>query len=231
MSVSVFKRYELKYVLTKKQYLNIIEEINKKLIPDKYGKSTIQSLYYDRDDNLLIRRSIEKPEYKEKIRLRSYGLVSNNDFVYLELKKKCQGVVFKRRIEIKLKDAINNKLDDSQISKEIKYFISFYKPLKPRMLLLYDRTAYFGDDELRITFDENIRYRTNRLALDEGLDGNILYQNDMVLMEIKMIKAMPLWLARLLDKEKIYKTSFSKYGEAYKKELLKNIYWEEQKIG
>lgn len=231
MSISVFKRYELKYVLTKKQYLNIIQEINKMLIPDKYGKSTIQSLYYDRDDNLLIRRSIEKPEYKEKIRLRSYGLVSNNDFVYLELKKKCQGVVFKRRIQIKLKDAINNKLDDSQISKEIKYFINFYKPLKPKMLLLYDRTAYFGDDELRITFDENIRYRTNRLALDEGLDGNSLHQNDIVLMEIKMVKAMPLWLARLLDKEKIYKTSFSKYGEAYKKEVLKKLYWEEQKIG
>lgn len=231
MSISVFKRYELKYVLTKRQYFNIIDEIKKNLIPDKYGKSTIQSLYYDRDDNLLIRRSIEKPEYKEKIRLRSYGLVTNNDKVYLELKKKCQGVVFKRRIEIKLADACVHNLDDSQISREIKYFMDYYKSLKPKMLLLYDRTAYFGEDELRITFDENIRYRTNRLALNEGLDGNSLNQRDIILMEIKMIKAMPMWLSKLLDKEKIYKTSFSKYGEAYKKELLNRTYEEEQKIG
>lgn len=231
MSISVFKRYELKYVLTKKQYLNIISEIRKKLVPDKYGKSTIQSLYFDRDDHLLIRRSIEKPVYKEKIRLRSYGLVTSDDLVYLELKKKCEGVVFKRRIGIKLKDASINKLDDSQISREIKYFMNYYKPLKPKMLLLYDRTAYFGEDELRITFDENIRYRTNRLTLDDGLDGKSLNQNDMILMEIKMSKAMPIWLATLLDKEKIYKTSFSKYGEAYKKEILKNTYEEEQQIG
>lgn len=231
MSISVFKRYELKYILSRKQYNNIIQEIQQRLIPDKYGKTTIQSLYFDRDDNLLVRRSIEKPVYKEKLRLRSYGLVSKNDPVFFELKKKSEGVVFKRRIKVTSEDVFNNNFGDSQIAKEIKYFMSYYGNLNPKMLLLYDRSAYFGEDELRVTFDENIRYRTTRLNLTAGLDGILLNQNDLILMEIKMNKAMPLWLSKLLSQEKIYKTSFSKYGEAYKKELFNTFIKEDEKIG
>ncbi len=231
MSISVFKRYELKYILSRKQYNNIIQEIQQRLIPDKYGKTTIQSLYFDRDDNLLIRRSIEKLAYKEKLRLRSYGLVSKNDPVFFELKKKSEGVVFKRRIKVTTEDVSNNNFGDSQIANEIKYFMSYYGNLHPKMLILYDRSAYLGEDELRVTFDENIRYRTTRLSLSDGLDGILLSKNDLILMEIKMNKAMPIWFSKLLSQEKIYKTSFSKYGEAYKKELFNAFIKEEREIG
>ncbi len=230
MNICVFKRYELKYLLTKSQYFNVLREVAKHLTADKHGQSTIQSLYYDTDDYRLIRRSLEKPEYKEKLRLRSYGLAREDDTVFLELKKKCSGIVYKRRIETSVNEIKINSLGDSQISKEIAYFSSFYKNLSPKVLLLYDRTAYFGEGDLRVTFDNNIRYRTDRLSLCAGLDGTSVLPDGKILMEIKTGTSIPLWLVKILSKEHVVKTSFSKYGEAYKMERLQ-IATEVKKVG
>ena len=220
----VFNRYELKFKLTISQFNAIEELIKQHMIPDENGQSTIQSLYYDTNSYLLIRNSLEKPIYKEKIRLRSYGLAKENQNVFLELKKKYQEVVFKRRISLPL-----NKVDDffnlddntyfqSQIGKEIIYFKNFYKTLHPTILLLYDRTAFYQkNSDLRITFDQNIRYRTEKLSLSESLKGIPLLDEPIVLMEIKTSYAFPLWLTKYLSFHHIYKQSFSKYGEAYKK--------------
>ena len=222
MSKLVFKRYEIKYKLTKSQYLAIIDEIKKHVIQDEYGKTTIQSLYYDTDSFLLIRNSIEKPIYKEKLRLRSYGLVNKNQKVFLELKKKYDKVVYKRRISIEEERAqqlIEGKYSSSipsQIEKEIAYVCKFYQGLKPKMLLLYDRVAYYGKTEdLRITFDSNIGYRTEQLNLHTSLKRNMILPDGEIMMEIKTGKAYPMWLVKLLNGNKIYKTSFSKYGTAY----------------
>lgn len=221
MSKSVFKREEYKYILTENQFGSLIDCIKARLHPDAYGETTIQSLYFDTDDYRLIRRSVEKPEYKEKMRLRSYGLATEDGDVFLELKKKYSGVVFKRRIKTTEKAVAVSELQNSQIAKEIAYFFAFYGKLSPKMLILYDRIAFFGDGELRVTFDKNIRYRTERLTLSDGLDGISLFDEPKIIMEIKSVMAIPVWLVRLLSENKIYKTSFSKYGEAYKKELLK----------
>lgn len=213
MCITVFKRYELKYILSSDQYDSLLNIIKDNMRADEHGRNSIQSLYYDTDDYLLIRRSIEKPEYKEKLRLRSYGLANEDSLVYLELKKKYESVVYKRRIESRLKDlGIKN---NSQIENEIDYFKRFYKNLNPKMLLIYDREAYFKDD-LRVTFDHNIRYRENDLSLTSSLEGNPVLKDNRVLLEIKTGTSIPLWLVRRLDKEHLYKTSFSKYGEAYK---------------
>lgn len=216
MNICVFKRYELKYLISQNQYYSVLKEIKKHLSADKHGKSTIQSLYYDTDDFRIIRRSLEKPDYKEKLRLRSYGLAGEDDMVFMELKKKCSGVVYKRRIEISGRAVKSNNLGESQISKEIAYFAQFYKKITPKMLLIYDRTAYTGNGDLRITFDSNIRYRTDRLSLSAGLDGIPIIRDDKILMEIKTGTAIPMWLVKILSKYQIAKTSFSKYGEAYK---------------
>lgn len=224
MAKNVFHRLEYKYVVTLEQYNNIIDEIKKYVKEDEYGKTTIQSLYFDTPNFRLIRESIEKPEFKEKIRLRSYGLVNSDKLAYLEMKRKSNGVVYKRRLKMKEQDAFDfigfkNDGDDSQIAKELKYFRDFYQELRPSMLLLYDREAYLEND-LRITFDTNVRYRLNDLNLSTSLDGIELIEG-LILMEIKTINAMPLWLVKLLSDNKIYKTSFSKYGTAYKKIILK----------
>ena len=220
MSVYVFKRYELKYLLDLRQYSAFCEKAKQYLTPDEYGQTAVQSLYYDSLDSLLIRRSLERPEYKEKLRLRSYGLVSGDEKAFLELKKKCYGVVFKRRISSSYEKLFNLELGSGQIDKEIKYFLLFYNDLQPKTLIIYDRTAYKGDGDLRVTFDKNVRYRTERLSLSAGLDGALILPEDKVLMEIKIGSAMPLWIAKILSELKIYKTTFSKYGEAYKKEFF-----------
>ena len=230
MNVCVFQRYELKYLLSAAQCEAVLKKAGDRLSADRYGKTTVLSLYYDTDDFRLIRRSLEKPQYKEKLRLRSYGLAGPGSTVFLELKKKCSGVVFKRRIETTPEAVGKNAVGQGQIAKEISWFLSFYGNPVPKMLLLYDRTAYLGEGDLRVTFDRNIRYRTERLTLSDGLDGIPVLPGGDVLMEIKTGTAIPLWLTKILNEEKIYKTSFSKYGEAYLAETLKQT-TEVRKIG
>ena len=219
-----FKRYELKYMLTKEQYEVILKELKKYMNEDEHGHSTIQSLYFDTPDYLLIRRSIDKPMYKEKLRLRSYGLADKNSKVFLELKKKYDSVVYKRRISATESEAVDfvtsgyDTIEDSQIKNEIAYAADLYKDLAPRVHLSYERDAYYGKDDssFRVTFDSNILYRENDLNLHSGIYGNAILPEGYVLMEVKVAGGIPMWLTSLLSGNKIYKTSFSKYGTAYK---------------
>lgn len=224
----IFKRSEAKYKLSTEQFKLMIDGLNGYMFIDEFGETTIQSLYFDTDNWMLIRRSIEKPIYKEKLRARSYNLATPDSQIFLELKKKYDKIVYKRRINVKEKDLISflnsdYQQTDNQIEKEIKYFCKFYGGLKPAMLLLYDRTAYIDlSSDLRITFDKNVRYRTDRLDLSSGLDGNLLFSDRTIIMEIKTSNPYPRWLMDVLNKNKIYKTSFSKYGTAYKMLMREN---------
>lgn len=225
---TTFKRYELKYFLNYEQKEKLMELFNTHMIADQYGKSSIFNIYYDTSEFLLIRRSIEKPVYKEKLRVRSYGQARQDSKVFLELKKKYKSIVYKRRIELKEDDAEHYfensyELNHSQISNEIDYFKSFYKDIAPRVFLAYDREAFFGkdDEDFRVTFDDNIVWRDNDLSLCSRKYGNEILPKGVVLAEIKVSGGMPLWLADFLCENKIYKTSFSKYGTAYK-QIIKN---------
>ena len=229
--MNIFKRHELKYVITAEQREVIEQALSEYMTPDEYGESTICNLYYDTDNFRLIRRSIEKPMYKEKLRLRSYGKSEDVKSVYLELKKKFNGVVYKRRISLSCKEAtefMEGKSDlkeDTQIGREIKYFIKYYETLKPRVYLCYDRTAYFSlaDRDLRITFDRNIRWRTDELDLRKDHYGTSILKDGQSLMEIKSSTAMPLWLVDVLNQTGTKRTSFSKYGNAYTSILTENL--------
>lgn len=222
----VFKRYELKYLLTRAQCDAVKSEIASRLSPDIFGKNTVQSLYLDTDDFRLVRESIEKPVFKEKLRLRCYDLNDCDKDIFIEMKRKYDGVVYKRRISCKeneVNEVLNKNPQASQIGKELEYFMRFYGKPSPKMLILYDREAFFDkESDLRVTFDENIRYRTDDLNFYTSLDGEELLLRDGVLMEIKTGSAIPLWLCKILNKEKIIKQSFSKYGTAYARELNKN---------
>lgn len=222
----VFKRTEKKYLLDRQQYNKLIDIIRPYVKDDEYGRYTICNIYYDTDDFSLIRKSLEKPVYKEKLRIRSYGAAREGDTVFLEIKKKYDGVVYKRRISLKLEEAeayLSGKSrpnDDGQIAKEIDYFINHYSP-KPKMFIAYDRQAFAGiDDEgLRITFDTGIRSREEMLTLRMDPFTEPLFENATVLMELKTGDAMPLWLAHALANLKIFPTSFSKYGNIYKRKI------------
>ena len=157
--------------------------------------------------------------YKEKLRLRSYGIANDDSRVFAEIKKKYDGIVYKRRISMTLTEAKEYRPGSSkeQIAKEIDYFMDHYKGIAPAMMLQYERDAFYAKDdhEFRITFDDNIRWRTYDLGLDRGYYGNRLLDRRYVLMEVKAGEAMPAWFVRILTENRIYKTSFSKYGTAY----------------
>lgn len=223
-----FKRYEKKYMLTPEQYRSISARISEYIEPDEYPQSTVCSVYYDGWDYHLIRRSIDKPVYKEKLRLRSYGVPGENDPVFLELKKKFKGVVYKRRAPMPAAAAEAYLAGKSpapqsgQVINEIDWFLKENKPC-PKVLIACDRSSYRGreDKELRITFDENIRWRRDELSLTAGSHGELLMKDGGVLMEIKIPGAAPLWLARALSELEIFPVSFSKYGTCYTENILK----------
>ncbi|MGN1442868.1 MAG: polyphosphate polymerase domain-containing protein [Acutalibacteraceae bacterium] len=222
---AVFKRYEKKYIVTSSQKEKLVEKMLEYMTPDEYGQSTICNIYFDTPDFRIIRSSIEKPLFKEKLRLRSYGVPEHDSNVFVELKKKYKGVVYKRRVHMSYVDALEFLINgvcpekvNPQVLNEINYFISVYPGIRPTVSLFYDRTAYYGktDREFRITFDNNIRFRNKNLDLAKGSEGYSLLDADKSIMEIKCIGSMPLWLTAELDRMEIFPSSFSKYGSAYR---------------
>lgn len=221
---AIFKRYEMKYMLTRSQKAKLLQIMAPYMALDQYGRTTICNLYFDTDSYRLIRRSLEKPAYKEKLRVRSYGTAGPDTPVFVELKKKYEDVVYKRRVSMPNREAAawlergEQPKNPSQITREIDYVCGYYDDLKPVVFLSYEREAFFARDggDFRVTFDENILCREDHLSLSEGAWGEKLLPDDLVLMELKTPGGIPLWMTRFLSQEHIYKTSFSKYGTAYK---------------
>jgi len=218
-----FKRYEKKYLLSEKKYRMLRQKLQSGLHIDNYGKVTICNIYFDTPESLLIRTSLDKPVYKEKLRLRSYGTPARGDKVFIELKKKYKGIVYKRRVDMELSEAEHYLYDrnparkPSQITREIDWILGYYEGLAPAMYISYNRIAMYGseDPQLRVTFDSNILWRREQLSLEAGVWGSPLLEEGQRLMEIKIPGAMPLWLAHILDELEIYPVSFSKYGKGY----------------
>lgn len=228
--ISVMKRYELKYLLNSEQLQFFMERISYHMKVDKYGLTSIASIYFDTPDYRLINKSIEKPKYKEKLRLRGYGIVASGKPTFLEVKRKCDSVVYKRRIALSEKEAFElittkEAQEKTQISRELEAFMETYKTLEPKYMIIYDRLAYYQDNsDLRITIDMNPRYRTNDLNLHTSMEGIPLVESGGAILEVKVQHSVPLWLSAILSEGKIYQTSFSKVGTAHKLEMQKNHY-------
>ena len=227
---AVFKRYELKYLLTQQQKERILSAMEPYMALDQYGRTTIRNIYFDTDNYRLIRRSIEKPAYKEKLRIRSYQKAKPESTVFVELKKKYDSVVYKRRMSLSEEEALDwvtGKMhckEETQISDEIDYFLHYYETLHPVVFLSYEREAYFCKDggDFRVTFDDNILCRQEDLSLESDVWGTPILEEGKVLMEIKCSGGIPLWMAHVLSQEHVYKTSFSKYGTAYQTMIFPN---------
>ena len=225
---SVFCRKEMKYLLNRQQYEGLQQRLAVYMEPDAFAESRISNLYYDTPDFLLIRRSLDKPKYKEKLRLRCYQVPNEQSPSFVEIKKKVNGMVYKRRESLPYGEALRYLAGegpggDSQIFRELDSLLDFYQTLQPAMFLSYERLSLKGreDPQLRMTFDRNILWRTHHLDLAQGTWGSALLTPDQKLLEIKITNAMPLWLASALSELHIYPTSFSKYGAAYQTYLTK----------
>lgn len=238
----VFERKEVKYRLNARQYQVLSAVIAKHMVLDEFGRTSVTSLYFDTPTRSLVERSLDKPLYKEKFRMRRYGSATTGDRVFLEIKKKFDGIVYKRRVSLShaaayaymngmayesacvrypLADPV--MADESlgprsiQIAREIDSFVMRYRPLRPSMMLVCDRSAYTAvdDDEVRITFDTDVAYR-DMFRMDSKNDPLMpLIKPGEVIMEVKVSHSFPLWLVRALRDCQAYPSSFSKYGEAY----------------
>ncbi len=240
MTLKTFKRYEKKFLLNENQYNEMLKRLPLNMTPDKNSRQdacySIHNIYYDTVNNDIIRNSISHPYYKEKLRLRSYTVpVSPDDIVFLEFKKKIGGIVSKRRATMTLQDAYHfietgtkpemTGYMNNIVIEEIAQFLKNNK-VEPKVLISYDRKAFFGktDKSIRITIDKNIRTRRVDVALEKGAHGKLLLDNNPFLMEIKFSQAMPLWFTGILSELKIYNTSFSKYGTEYRNYLLEDLH-------
>lgn len=220
---ATFKRYEIKYLLTLQQKEAVLQAMKPYMKLDEYGRTVIRNIYFDTGNFRLIRHSLESPPYKEKLRIRSYQTAADDDPVFVELKKKYKSVVYKRRLTLPKAQVMDAFLYDlplpvhSQIAEEIEYFRSYYADLHPVVFLSYEREAFYSLDggEFRVTFDENLLYRESDLSLGSEVYGTPLLEKGQMLMEIKTAGGLPLWMSHTLNRLKIFKTSFSKYGLAY----------------
>ena len=228
---TVFQRYELKFMLTLEQKEKILKAISPYMSPDEYGRTTIRNIYFDTENYRLIRRSIEKPAYKEKLRIRSYDQATSESTVFVELKKKYDKVVYKRRLPLSQSDAMSWVYRkkacpvNTQISREIDYFIDFYGELNAMVFLTYEREAYYDKNggNFRVTFDDNILCRQTDVSLCSPVYGTPILPDGNVLMELKCSGGIPLWMVEVLSHEHIYKTSFSKYGTAFQQLIFPEL--------
>ena len=224
---NTFKRREMKFLLDEEQYSAVLERIAGFMTEDEFGLHTIMNIYMDNSRNELIRRSLGKPVYKEKVRLRCYGTKAEDDVrAYLEIKKKYRGITYKRRLGRPYRELFDYVSEGKepetrgQVFEELDYLIKRLK-LKPKIVICYDRRAFYGngDREFRLTMDGNIRYRRSDLDLRSGDSGKYLEAQPYRIMEVKSVGAIPLELVRVLSELKIYHGSFSKYGSIFAAEL------------
>ncbi len=229
MKKYAFERRETKYMIANEQLTDFLTDLAKHMERDEYGRHLIQSLYYDTDNYQMIRHSMEKPIYKEKFRVRCYGLPSEDSVVFLELKKKIARVVYKRRMAISY-EAYQAWLSGGifpmdekqpQISRELAWIFCQYPDLKPKVLISYERLSYFGktDAQFRVTFDQHISYQSEHLDLSVTNNRALVAPELGVLMEVKALGAYPLWFVALLNQYQLQKSSFSKYAQTYQRHL------------
>ena len=231
ISQEIFERVESKYLLTREQFDRLMNVIGNRITEDQYPHSNITSVYFDTPDYQLIRTALEKQSYREKLRLRSYGITDKSSTVFMEIKKKYDSVTYKRRQEMQYDDSLNYILfdrlpADTQIMREIDYIKNIRHKLDPRVLISYERDSWVSrdDSDLRITFDFNVRYSTRNLLLTNTDPEYRLTDDDTIIMEVKTLTSMPIWLTSVLNKMKIYPGNFSKYGQIYEKHLSKGVF-------
>ncbi|MBR1416928.1 MAG: polyphosphate polymerase domain-containing protein [Bacilli bacterium] len=229
-NIEIFKRIEQKYLLSENEYNKLMNRLKDHIVKDKYFQSTICNVYFDTDNYDLIVSSIEKDIFKEKVRLRSYNIPNLNDIVFLEIKSKLDGVVYKRRVTLTLDEFYNYlngkkvSTSNNQIMNEIDYVVKKMH-LAPKYFIAYDRTSYYdkNNKDFRITFDENIRSRQKNLNLENGDFGKLYFKSKKYIMELKNNGGLPLWFTHILSDLKIYPTSFSKYANIYKENIKEDL--------
>ncbi|MBQ6396095.1 polyphosphate polymerase domain-containing protein [Candidatus Saccharibacteria bacterium] len=236
------ERTEEKYLISKSTKTNLLKLISKHLEKDQSIKEQVLRLYFDTKHSDLALRSMERPEFREKIRVRAYNVPKRSSPVFFEVKSKVdlglKKLGNKRRLVLPLKDfyaflnkgenlellaarASENDPQQLQVARELTYLFSYYQ-LEPKVIVSADRTAYTEKNNInfRLTFDERLRFRETDLRLEKGSAGEKFFSGpnkseENIVMEVKTMNSMPLWFVSALSELKIYSVRFSKYGKIY----------------
>lgn len=231
-------RTEKKYLADRSVIDSFIAGISPHMAEDLYFRQRIHNVYFDNDNNEVIRHSLEKQEFKEKLRLRGYEIKGRLcPYVYLELKKKFKGVVYKRRLMLPpeegrkvlsgTREEVYALLGESPVGQEIRAYME-RTGCYPKQYLSYERFSYRGKDdgELRITIDTGLKSRESSLSLGAAAEDESYWEEQKYIIEIKATSGMPLWLVHLLTSLGLYPVSFSKYGKIYLKKLSEGLHRE-----
>lgn len=231
MAIEIFTRKEQKYLITVQQYDALVDQMKLHMRPDKNGQNgyyTVTSLYFDNADHTIYYETKNKLKFRQKLRLRVYDDADIYDKAFFEIKQKHKKVVNKRRMLLPLSEARRylkespitsvDQLESSnpQVFQEIDHFRRLYQ-LHPEMIISYDRHALHGieDDNLRVTFDLNLRCRNYDLNLEHGSYGKQVIDPNLVVLEVKVDHSVPLWLTRLLQDLQCEQKSASKYCTSF----------------
>lgn len=190
------------------------------------GHYQVNTIYFDDPQDNVVGRSIAHPSYKEKLRLRSYG--GSNPIYFIEFKNKFYCDVFKVRIILSEKEYLAFVFQQTLPSKNGNYqhdrfidtladFMQRHGKIIPRSVIQYDRAAYVNkpfDPYLRVTIDSSLTFRRENFHLND-LGGSPLLGEGLNILEIKIERSLPLWLAQTLNELGIYRDRFSKYGASF----------------
>lgn len=230
MEIETMSRHDIKYIIDEKT----VGELRKCLLANNMRKQIhdsdlVVSAYCDTDDFASIRKCIDDPKHKEKIRIRSYGPIGDDDLAYLEIKRKENGLLTKRRVKVRYGD-IPGILSGSQkmqgeFGDELDDFLSRYPNSEPRIRISYERESYKAEDEssdLRVTLDHDIRYKVGKGIRLDGSDGTCLMSPRRYIIEIKTLGETPKWLDMFFKSRSLKPRSYSKYAKAYTKAVRNN---------
>lgn len=237
MAKEVFNRYELKYIVNKALYKELLQALQGHVFMDKHGDQDgyymVMNLYYDTADHLFFNETVNRQQFRQKLRLRGYNHINRDSNVFLEIKKKYRGVVYKRRTLLKLPEAYAFLADtlskkdyslydasNTQILGEVDFLKQFYQ-LEPKVIVSYDRQAFQGihEEDLRVTFDRNLLKRETDLRIESRSDGELFMDPSLYVLEVKVNDRIPLWLSHILNDFQCWRQGYSKYTSSYNSDL------------
>ncbi len=232
---NTFQRREKKIIMDSSLLPDILQTVSEFMNPDSYNLNGIPydicNIYFDNGNRDVTRHSVSKPFFKEKLRLRCYGIPTEDSKVFFELKKKTAKIGTKRRAVLSLNDYYrflsegyvdpSSQYINKRVLAEIANFIDTYSA-EPSVYLSYKRIAFFGkeDPNLRLTFDTEIRTRNYDLRPELGIYGELLLPKDKTIAEIKFSGAAPMWFAALMSKHGLEFSPYSKIGKEYELKIL-----------
>ncbi|MFX1445368.1 MAG: VTC domain-containing protein [Promethearchaeota archaeon] len=240
-----FNRFEIKYQISMIQKNILSRQIHPFMELDPYVNNNhnyeVRSVYFDSPFRKSFFEKINGVGIRVKLRIRYYPDFQNGnqEFVFLELKKKINENVSKSRILVPFLDAFeiidnstekaknfyNKATNEDKIKlKEMWYLFNRYN-LKPICVVCYNREPYMDkmENRFRLTFDTNVRVRYFDFDLHSGEGSKYVVPPNLCIMEIKFNNFIPNWIIKIFQKNNIIQEKTSKFANGLERGIIFSI--------